>query len=76
MDSLSDEKGYYRLSTLQTYAYHMANNLDEHAIALKEGGENLVSEDLIRKAQNSKVSPFSFFLRKLVFRILKRFFKL
>ena len=76
IDSLSDEKGYYRLSTIETYAYHMANNLDEHAISLKEEGENLVSEDLIRKAQNSKKSPFPFFLRKLVFRILKRFFKL
>jgi len=76
LDSLSDEKGYYRLSTLQTYAYHMANNLDEHAKSVKEKGENQVSEDLIRKAQNSKKSPFPFFLRKLVFRILKRFFKL
>jgi len=76
IDSLSDEKGYYRLSTVETYAYHMANNLDEHSRSFILEKENKVSEDLIQRAGYSTRSLLPWKLRKLVFRIIKRLFKL
>ena len=76
IDSLSDEKGYYRLSTVETYAYHMANNLDEHSTSLSLEKENKVSEDLVKQASYSTNSFLPLALRKMVFRIIKRLFKL
>ncbi|WP_167597903.1 glycosyltransferase family A protein [Leeuwenhoekiella sp. ZYFB001] len=76
IDSLSDEKGYYRLSTVKTYAYHMANNLDEHSRSFSLEKENKVSENLIQRASYSKRSLLPWTLRKLAFKIIKRLFKL
>ena len=76
IDSLSDEKGYYRLSTVETYAYHMANNLDEHSTSLSLEKESKVSEDLVKQASYSTNSFLHWALRKMVFRIIKRLFKL
>ncbi len=76
IDSLSDEKGYYRLSTVETYAYHMANNLDEHSRSLTRQKEKKVSESLIKRASVSRSSFLPWTLRKLMFRIIKRLFKL
>jgi len=76
IDSLSDEKGYYRLSTVETYAYHMANNLDEHSRSFSLKKENKLSEDLVKRASYSIRSPLPWVLRKLMFRIIKRLFKL
>ncbi|MEH6659130.1 glycosyltransferase family A protein [Leeuwenhoekiella marinoflava] len=76
IDALSNEKGYYRLSTPKTYAYHMANNLDEHSKSFSLEKENKVSEGLIKRAIYSRRSLLPLALRKLVFRIIKRFLKL
>ena len=76
IDSLNDEKGYYRLSTVETYAYHMANNLDEHSRSFSLEKENKLSEDLIKRASFSRRSFLPWVLRKVMFRIIKRLFKL
>ncbi len=76
IDSLSDEKGYYRLSTVETYAYHMANNLDEHSRSFTRQKEKKVSESLIKRASLSTSSFLPWALRKMAFRIIKRLFKI
>ena len=76
IDSLTNRKGYYRLSTIKTYAYHMANNLDEHSKEIPISRTSRLTNDLILRTIKSKKSRIPFKIRKILFRILKRVYKL
>ena len=77
IDSLANKKGFYRLSTVKTYAYHMANNLDENAkgITAKPSKIN-IDPDLIKKAKYYQKSRMPYGVHTLILKILKRFFQL
>ena len=72
IDMLSDQKGYYRLSTVETYAYHMGNILDAY-LPVFNRADNPLEPDLIQKAAHTaKPSLFPYRLRVTLFKLLKR----
>ena len=76
IDMLSDQRGFYRLSTVETYAYHLGNILDE-SLPTFSRRVNRLEPELIQKAfQNEKPSILPYPLRIILFKILKRLYKL
>ncbi|MCC4214653.1 glycosyltransferase family A protein [Leeuwenhoekiella parthenopeia] len=76
IDMLSDQRGFYRLSTVETYAYHLGNILDE-SLPTFSRGVNRLEPELIQKAfQNEKPSILPYRWRIILFKILKRLYKL
>lgn len=72
IDMLSDQKGYYRLSTVKTYAYHMGNILDAY-LPVFNRANNPLEPDLIQKAAHTaNPSLFPYRLRVILFKLLKR----
>ncbi|MCY2687857.1 glycosyltransferase family 2 protein [Salinimicrobium sp. TH3] len=76
LDDKADKKGWYRLSTVNTYAYHMGNrveNEDENTTpATEERSENL----FFRNVKNPKKSIYPHWLRDFFFRTLRKLKKL
>ncbi|CAA9203678.1 hypothetical protein FLA105534_04858 [Flavobacterium bizetiae] len=77
IDNKADKKGYYRLSLHKTFAYHIGNRLDKNVTTFKElEGEYVEIEDF-KELQISLKKRFTpFYLRSLVFRIIKKIAKL
>lgn len=77
IDVLADKKGGYRLSTVETFAYHMGNNLDENIKTLSQGGGPLLQPELIAVIP-TKLKPIilPYFMRKFVFKVIKKLKKL
>ena len=75
IDVLGDKKGYYRLSTVKSFAYHMGNKIDNNYLELKN---DLIEKQVpfneirIRSIRNS--IPYE--VKKIVFKIIKKIFKL
>ena len=76
IDSLSDKKGYYRLSTLKTFAYHMGNNIDEHSLSIESTRASQVTIKHIQECLNSKHSNLPYSLRIFIFKLMKRLLRL
>ena len=75
IDVLADKKGYYRLSTTETFAYHIGNNLDKNVeILSKRKGEKLkLKLKLINNLTlNRKRRWTSHYLRQIVFKVIKK----
>ncbi len=77
IDILADKKGYYRLSTTETFAYHIGNHLDENVERLKSRKGTKLSMDLIKNIDLNFKNRFSYFkMRRFFFKAIKKFFKL
>ncbi|RXG12331.1 glycosyltransferase family A protein [Leeuwenhoekiella aestuarii] len=76
IDRLSDHKGYYRLSTIETYAYHMGNILDAYLPDFNRVNDPLEPDLIQRAANTAKSSLLPYRLRVLLFKLLKRICKL
>jgi hypothetical protein len=71
IDILADKMGLYRLSTLNTFAYHIGNSIDEIAQNPTFNPNLTVNSNKII-LQNSKNNYSTYTLRKFVFKILKK----
>lgn len=77
IDNKADLKGYYRLSLHKTFAYHMGNRLDENMANFKiiEGDYVDIKDfEMLQLDIKKRYSPY--WLRSIVFRIIKRTLKL
>jgi hypothetical protein len=77
IDILAEKKGYYRLSTVRTFAYHMGTAIDDEIEMLLQKTGDLVSRqdfEAIKISLEKRISPY--WLRSFVFRLLKKFLKL
>ena len=75
IDWLSDKKGFYRLSTVETYAYHLGNKLDSHIelpITNDSGGYDFSIQQKIPR--NLFIFPYT--LKKIIFKFLYKYKKL
>ena len=76
IDKLCDRKGWYRLSTVYTFAFHMGNNFNARYILLEKTKKNTTTKTLIINVAKDKRSMMPFLLRKFIFKVLKKVFKL
>jgi hypothetical protein len=77
IDILADKKGYYRLSTLKTFAYHIGTAVDEETQMLKQRTGDSVSKDDFEEIITSiekRLTPY--WLRSFIFKLLKKKLKL
>ncbi|WP_416448160.1 glycosyltransferase family A protein [Leeuwenhoekiella sp. A2] len=77
IDILADKYGYYRLSTITTYAYHLGNSLDDNVKELCKMEGSALTFDLIspqKKLLKRALSPFIW--RQFFFKVLKKVLKL
>jgi glycosyltransferase involved in cell wall biosynthesis len=75
IDQLADIKGYYRLSTVETHAYHMGNKIDDYIESLS------IINDSSAKPATIILSPLkdrsnTYYIRNLFFRALRKYRKL
>jgi hypothetical protein len=77
IDCLSDKNGFYRLSTVNTFAYHMGTQLDKNVDALKKIEGSLIKTEFFEQISLKPLKRLSpYFLRWFVFKILKKVKKL
>lgn len=77
IDNKADRKGYYRLSVSKTFAYHIGNRLDSNVDTLKNvEGKYINPEDFEGIQLNVKKRYTPYWLRSIVFRIIKKIAKL
>ena len=72
LDDIADRKGYYRLSSMNTFAYHIGNRLDE--IAERYKPQLIRSNHLFSFSEKENLpttSKIPYFARKTFFKILK-----
>ena len=73
-DNLSDVLGYYRLSTLKHYSYHMGNRIDDFVTNVKFSKVFKDVEFNNIKTPRSRIVPYR--IRKISFSVFNRLFKL
>lgn len=77
IDNKADVKGYYRLSLHKTFAYHIGNRLDKNVADLKKiDGDYVNPRDFEEVQLNIKKRYSPYWLRSIVFRIIKKIIKL
>lgn len=79
MDEPGDQLGYYRLSTVNTYAYHLGNKMEQNIfriISFKDE-KKIDSEDFEKvKSESGRTSKAPYWLRNYFLRVLKKVKKL
>lgn len=75
MDNLSDKKGFYRLSTDTTYAYHLGNTIDEEVIKQRHKMDGLKVEPEDFEVTNVTSRGNAYRIRKIIFKVLNRILK-
>lgn len=76
IDILSDQKGFYRLSTRRTYAYHMGNTLVNDKIQEEYKVDSKDLNTFLGMSFTSSRSGIPFIIRKYLFSLIKKLFKL
>jgi len=76
IDELCDRKGWYRLSTVNTFAFHMGNQLDSDHFSHKDTDTYTSTSFKIPANYKTSRGTCPFFLKKFIFKILRRFKKL
>lgn len=77
IDSKADKKGGYRLSTSNLYAYHIGNKIDDNVLKLQQKDGLLFELDNFNGVNYhipKSVLPYK--LKKMIFRVIYKFFKL
>lgn len=76
IDNLADKKGLYRLSTLNTFAYHIGNKMDDFVEMISFNEQLKVNSDLFLNLKTPAKSYIPYWIKSIFFRALKRFKKL
>lgn len=71
LDEPSDKLGWYRLSTPQTFAYHVGNKTDD-IISRNNSSNDLLTKDDIEGINSVKKSPIPYILKRLFFKSLRK----
>ncbi|MDT0648858.1 glycosyltransferase family A protein [Autumnicola edwardsiae] len=76
LDEPADILGYYRLSTVNSFAYHMGNRMDDVSgdFSLKQNA--LIENDYFHSIPKAKSSKIPYSIRKNFFRILRKLKKI
>lgn len=73
IDVLADRKGLYRLSTVESYAYHIGNRIDDFVVNFKFNDELIVDPTIFDELEKgTKLTSRSYFLKKLTLKIFKK----
>jgi hypothetical protein len=75
IDDLAEKKGLYRLSTINTYAYHIGNKMDDFAERLVFNSALLLNQDTFTKFKKSdkrKINFVPFVIKKMVFNVVNK----
>lgn len=73
LDEPGDIKGFYRLSTARSFAYHMGNKIENvEFVVPSESHESTVNSFFFRSIGKAETSSFPWWLRKLFLRTLKK----
>jgi hypothetical protein len=75
IDNLADKKGLYRLSTHKTFAYHIGNKMDSFAENYVYDAILIINPDTFRHIKittKSRVILVPYFIKKFIFKILKK----
>ena len=72
LDLPCDKLGYYRLSTIKAYAYHMGNKY-EQINRTSENSETKADISIFSSLVDIRKSKTPYFIRKSFFRVLKKF---
>lgn len=70
LDEPSDKLGWYRLSTVKNFAYHLGGKVDEFILNVKFDSNLILQESLISNIQKPLKFRNFFTIRSLVFKIL------
>lgn len=79
IDNLTDKKGLYRLSTLNTYAYHIGNKMDVFTKNYVFNSEIFIDPNTfadIKRLEKRKILFVPYFIKKIVFKILNKLIRL
>ena len=76
IDELCDRRGWYRLSTVNTFAFHMGNNLEENQLYSQPKKDLLMSKKLFKESLVYKKSFIPYRIRTILFKILKKMLNL
>jgi hypothetical protein len=71
MDCLADERGLYRLSTLNSFAYHMGNQLDE--VVRRDSHGEMLEKELVESIFIKNKDKSNFLVYKVKRYFLKKF---
>jgi hypothetical protein len=75
IDNLADKKGLYRLSTLKTFAYHIGNKMDSFTENYVYDSVQLLNPSTFGEINNLnkfRIILVPYFIKKLVFKVLKK----
>lgn len=72
LDEPVDRLGWYRLSTPQTFAYHLGNRLEENIKLSAPYGENILEPSLFSTLSPAGPSLFPYALKKAYFKMLRK----
>ncbi|WGK63801.1 glycosyltransferase [Croceiramulus getboli] len=72
IDQLASIKGYYRLSTKETFAYHMGNKLDKDIPESDLPLTEKIDKDLFTLIQEPRIVKIPFAIKKAIFKLVKR----
>jgi hypothetical protein len=72
LDQPADRFGWYRLSTLGTYAYHIGNYMDEIVKEIDFDPSAIVKKELIEKLKKPRKTIIPYVLRVVFFKVLKK----
>ncbi len=74
IDCLADKKGLYRVSTQNTFAYHIGNKIDDVVEKHQYDSSKVVKPELINGVQEYKEQyNFSIFIKRIIGRIFIKF---
>lgn len=76
IDVPADKFGWYRLSTVKTYAYHIGNKLDDFARTTTFDNQLILKSDIFINFEIPLKSYIPYWIKSIFFRVLKRFKKL
>lgn len=74
VDSLADERGLYRLSTINTFAYHMGNNTDDVVLNHSYDDSKKIDSTVFKSIQSYKSqNSLIVFCKRIIGRIFIKF---
>lgn len=76
IDNLAEIHGLYRLSTKDTFAYHMGNKIDENCVDTKYNNTNLnlKNVDFLNIEMNININAFVVFINNILGRLFIKFY--
>lgn len=76
IDIVADKLGWYRLSTVKTFAYHIGNKMDDFVRNITFDKNQLIKKEVIQKLKSPAKSKIPYKIKSIFFRVLRKIKKL